>query len=157
MWLVEFWTAVTGVMAFGSFVVSILAYRRSGIRDLPPLGFGSSWRSGGQRGISFGFERLPGQPNWVVHSATVHRNWLRRCWLARGQEQGFSVLDDGEEVIHYGPDRPWRHRVLFDPPIAEGAVIIHPNAPTCRVTLKITLTTFPSPTIVRHIVSQRRD
>ena len=152
---IEIFTGITGLMAVRSFVLSGLAYRRSGVQDLPPIRVGHSWSSTGQRGISFDLERLPGRPNWVVYSATVSGNWRRRPWLARGQEREISVLDNGEEVIQYGPDSPWRHRVAFDPPRKEGAIMIHPAAPDCQVILKITLTTSPSSTVARHIVSKR--
>ena len=152
---IEIFAGITGLMAVASFVLSGLAYRRSGVQDLPPISVVWSWSSTGYRGISFDLERLPGRPHWVVHSATVSRNWRRRPWLAGGQERGISVLDNGEEVIQYGPDSPWRHRVVFDHPRKEGAVMIHPEAPDCQVTLKITLTTSPSPTVARHIVSKR--
>ena len=33
--------------------------------------------------------------------------------------------------------------------------MIHPEAPDCQVALKIILTTSPSPTVARHIVSKR--
>ena len=35
--------------------------------------------------------------------------------------------------------------------------MIHPDVPSCQVTLKITLSTSPSPTLLRHITSKRRD
>ena len=152
---IEIFAAITGLMAVASFALSGLAYRRSGVKDLPPISVGWSWDGAGQRGVYFDLERLPGRPHWVVHSATVNRNWRRRPWLAGGRERGTHVLDNGEEIIQYGPDSPWRHSVVFDHPKKEGAVMIHPEAPDCRVALKIILTTLPSPTVVRHIVSKR--
>ena len=154
---VEVSSVITGSMAIASVVLSGLAYRRSGVQDLPRVDFWRSWTSGGQRGIIFDLEQLPGQPDWVIDGASVRWNWRHRQWLAHGQERFYNEYFDGEPVNRWVPATPWEHRVKFDPPKKHGGVMLHPDAPDCQVTLRITLSTSPSPTVVRHVTSKKRN
>ena len=61
----------------------------------------------------------------------------------------------GEWIEFYGPTGPWEQCVIFDPPVIEGALVLHSETPDCEVKLKLTLKTLPSPTVVRRIVIKR--
>ena len=93
------------------------------------------------RYISFDVERVPGRPDWNVASASIHRNWRRMRFLAHGDAgeiSGYGTAD------YYIASSPWERRIVFDPPVPAGVVVIHPDAPDCEVVLKMTLNTSPN-------------
>ena len=74
--------------------------------------------------------------------------------MARGQVYDVQVIDD-DWIEFYEPAGPWQQCVIFDPPVIEGALVLHPDTPDCEVKLKLTLRTLPSPKVVRRIVLKR--
>ena len=143
------------LIAVGALWVSFRGYRVGKIQALPRLAIYRSWGSKGQRTVSFEIEWLPGRPDWVVAGASVRRNWRKRPFIARGQLEDAYEDEYGQKVTYYKPSGPWECRIIFDAPRRQGAVILHPEAPDCEVTLEITLTTLPSPTERRRIKIKR--
>ena len=114
----------------------------------PEIGWMSS--STGSRSLDFTIKRTSDNADWVVASASIKGNWRRRRYLARGS---LVHEDEFEGAIYKNchPTGPWQQRVIFDPPVGEGALVIHHEALDCEVKLKLTLRTLPSPTVVRRI------
>ena len=143
------------LVALGSYWTSHKAQKISEIQALPrtPIGGLSTW--GGNRCIDFEVEWLSGRPDWVVASASIRWNWGRRRLLALGQLEYSDKDPDGDIINLYQPSGPWKHHIIFDPPVRKGGIVLHPDAPDCQIRLKITLSTMPSPEITRYIISKR--
>lgn len=149
----EVLSIIAAMAAAGSLLVAYMAYRIAALQALPHPNIG--WTAGpGQRSLSFTITRDVGKADWVVTSATIRGNWRRRRYLARGQVYDVQVIDD-DWIEFYEPAGPWQQCVIFDPPVIEGALVLHPDTPDCEVKLKLTLRTLPSPKVVRRIVLKR--
>ena len=55
--------------------------------------------------------------------------------LAVGQPHRYIEDSDGSIVHLYKSSSTWERRIFFDPPVRNGAVVIHPAAPDCEVAL----------------------
>ena len=142
------------VGAAGSFWVAFKAYRIAALQALPHPDIGWMSSSTGHRSLDFTITRASGNADWVVTSATIRGNWRRRRHLARGlleHEEEF----EGEIIKSYGPTGPWEQCIIFDPPVTQGAIVLHPETPDCEVKLKLALKTLPSPKVVRRIMLKR--
>ena len=149
---------IAALIASGSLLISRRAQNISEIQALPKVGLGLTWSGGGGRDLYINLEQISGHPDWVVASATVRRtwrNWHERCFLARGEV--VDHFEDEYRLILPCTKRTgnWERRITYEPPIREASIFLHPDAPDCEVTLEITLSTSPSPTIKRHIKSLR--
>ena len=128
--------------------ISLRAYRVAALQLLPrlPVGTGAVRTVGGSghRYIEFEAESVSGRPDWMVAGASIRWNWRRMRFLAHGESEYSEEADCGNTYHHYVPHLPWERRVVFDPPVKAGVVMIHPDAPDCEVLLKITLSTSPN-------------
>ena len=150
----EILSVIAAVGATGSLLVAYLAYRIVARQALPHPGIGWLSSSTGSRSLDFTIKRTSDNADWVVASASIKGNWRRRRYLALGALEQEDELE-GEIYKIYQPTGPWQRRIIFDPPISEGAIVIHHEAPDCEVKLKLTLSTLPSPTVVRRIKLRR--
>ena len=57
---------------------------------------------------------------------------------------------DGVSINHYEPSEEWQRCIEFDSPVRKGAIVLHPETPECEVKLELTLSTLPSPKLVRR-------
>ena len=55
--------------------------------------------------------------------------------LAVGQPHRYLEDSDGSTVHLYKSSSTWARRIFFDPPVRNGAAVIHPDAPDCEVAL----------------------
>ena len=150
----EMLSVIAAVGATGSLLVAYLAYRIAARQALPHPEIGWMSSSTGSRSLNFTIKRTSDNADWVVARASIKNNWRRRPFLARGalvHEDEF----EGNIYRSYRPTGPWQQRIIFDPPLTEGAIVIHEEAPDCEVKLKLTLRTLPSPTVVRRIKLRR--
>ncbi len=150
----EILSVIAAVGAGGSFWVAYMAYRIAALQAFPHPDIGWMASSRGVRSLNFKITRASGSPDWVVTSASVRGNWSRRRYMARGfleYEEEF----EGEIYSFYKATGPWQHRIIFEPPLTEGAIVLRPGTPDCEVKLKITLRTLPSPTVVRRLKLKR--
>ena len=146
--------AIAALGAAGSFWVAYKAYCVAALWALPRPDIGWESSSTGHRSLAFTTTRASNNAGWVVTSATIRGNWRRRRYLARGLL--VHVEEFGDDIIEsYEPTGPWGHCVIFDPPVPEGAIVLHPEAPDCEVKLKLVLRTLPSPKVVRRIMLKR--
>ena len=150
----EVLSIVAVVVAVGSLLTSYRGYRIAAFQALPHPRIGWESSSTGHRSLDFRISRSSGDPDWVVAGASVRGNWRRRCYLARGVLEHAGEFD-GEMIESYRPNGSWQRCIVFDPPLMQGAVVLHPEAPDCEVKLRLTLRTLPSPTIVRRIKLKR--
>ena len=143
-------SAIAVVVATCSMAIAYMAYRIAVRQTLPHPDIG--WMSvyNGHRSLDFKITRTPGSADWVVAGASVRGNWRRRPYMARGYVVHAEEFED-DIYKTYGPTGPWQHRIIFDPPLTEGAIVLHPDTPDCEVKLIITLRTLPSPRVVRRI------
>ena len=142
------------VLAAASFWVAYMAYRIAALQALPHPDIGWTARSTGQRSLDFQITRTSGNADWAVQSASIRGNWRRRRHLARGVLEGEETFE-GDTVKFYATTGPWQRCIIFDPPVAGGGIVLHPDAPDCEVKLKLTLRTLPSPKVVRRIKLKR--
>ena len=154
MSLSESWAIIAVLLSMGSLLIAYKAYGIAAFHALPhpEIGWLAKW--GGTRSLDFEITRPAGGPAWVIESASIRRNWRRQRYLARGSLQDAQEVD-GEIIREYEPIGPWEHRIIFDPPVTRGALVLHTDTPDCQLKLRITLSTLPSPTIVRRIKLSR--
>jgi hypothetical protein len=145
--------AIVGALA--SVFISYKAYRIAAVQALPRLKIGGMATWGASRSVAFEVEWIPGHPDWVVTSASIRRNWRRRYLLAHSELEYSHEAPDGEIINEYKSSGPWKRRITFDWPVKQGGIVLHRDTPDCEVTLKMVLTTSPSPTVFRHIKSRR--
>ncbi len=100
-------------------------------------------KGGVHRQIEFEVEWVPGRPEWTIASAVIRRNWRRKRFLAIGEFEYEEVVSNDHIISHYIPRRSWDRRIVFDPPVRHGVVVVHPDAPDCEVLLKVTMSTSP--------------
>ena len=151
---VEILSIIAAVGAAGSLGVAYKAYRITALQALPHPNIGWLSSARGHRSLDFRITRASDNRDWVVVSASIRGNWWRRRYIARGflgNEEDF----EGTVVGFYQASGPWQHCVNFDPPVTEGAIVLHPDTPDCEVKLKITLRTLPSPVAVRRFKLKR--
>ena len=145
---------IAAIGAAGSFWIARKAYRVAEIQVLPRPNIGLESSPTGHRSLAFTTIRASNNADWVVMSATIRGNWRRRRYLARGEL--VHVEEFGDDTIEfYEPTGPWEQSIIFDPPVPEGAIVLHPEAPDCEVKLKLVLRTLPSPKVVRRIMLKR--
>ena len=150
----EMLSVVAALGATGSLLVAYLAYRIAVRQALPHPEIGWMSSSTGSRSLDFTIKRTSDNADWVVASASIRHNWRRRRHLALGVLEHEDAFE-GNIYRSYRPSGPWQNRIIFDPPLTEGAIVIHHEAPDCEVKLKLTLRTLPSPTVVRRIKLRR--
>lgn len=150
----EVLSVIAAMGAAGSLMVAYMAYRIAVLQALPQPDIGWMSSSTGDRSLDFKVTRNPGSADWVVTRASIRGNWLRRRHMARGVLVHAEEFE-GDVYKTYRASGPWQDRIIFDPPIAEGAIVLHPDTPDCEVKLRITLRTLPSPTVVRRIKLNR--
>ena len=143
-------SAIAAVAAISSAVAAYMAYRIAARQALPHPNIGWMSSTSGHRSLDFKVERASGSADWVVASVSIRGNWRRRRLIARGYPLHTDDVD-GKAVTTYEASGPWQHRIIFDPPLTEGAIVLHPDTPDCEVKLRITLSTLPSPTVERRI------
>ena len=150
----EILSVIATVGATGSLLVAYLLYRIAARQALPHPQIGWMASSTGRRSLDFTINWTPGNAEWVVASASIRHNWRRRRYLARGvlvHEDEF----EGEIYKAFNPSGPWQQQIIFDPPLREGAIVIHDEAPDCEVKLKLMHRTLPSPKVVRRVKLRR--
>ena len=150
----EILCVIAAVGAVGSLGVAYMAYRLAALQGLPHPDIISTSSPDGSRSLSFQISRPSGHPEWVVTSASVSGNWRRRPYLARGSVE-YNEEVRGKISISHRAIEHWQHRIIFDPPLTEGSILLRADAPDCEVRLLITLRTLPSPTVVRRFKSER--
>ena len=136
----EVLSIVAVVVAVGSLVTSYRGYRIAAFQALPHPRIGWESSTTGHRSLYFRMSLSSGDPDWVVAGVSVRGNWRRRCYLAHGVLEHAEMLD-GQWIESYQPTGSWQRCIVFDPPLIEGAVVLHPEAPDCEVKLKLTLST----------------
>ena len=134
--------------------IAYMAYRIAALQALPHPDIGWESSSTGHRSLDFKITRASGNADWVVTSASIRGNWLRRRYLARGSVEHEHEFQ-GEIIRSYQPAGPWLQYIVFNSPVTPDAIVLHPETPDCEVKLKITLRTLPSPTVVRRIKLKR--
>ena len=150
----EVLSVIAAVVAVVSTGMAYMAYRIAARQALPHPDIGWTSADSGHRSLDFKVTRAPGSADWVVASGSVRRNWTRRRHMARGYLVHAEEIE-GDPHKTYEPAGPWQHCIIFDPPLTEGAIVLHPDTPDCEVKLKITLRTLPSPTVIRRIKLNR--
>ena len=150
---------IAAVMAAGSLLISRRAKNISELQALPRVSVVREWLGrlrGGERNLYFNVERISDRPDWVVVSVRIRRTWRnvrKRCFLARGEVVGYSRGTDGRSLPNGSRTGNWESCIVYEPPVREAVVFLHPEAPDCEVTLEVILNTAPSPTIKRRIKS----
>ena len=144
------------LIAAGSLLTSRRAHNISEIQALPRVSLVRTWSGREGRDLYINLEQISDRPDWVVASVSVRRtwwNWRERRFLARGEVEDHVEYISWDTLPSSRRTGNWERRITYEPPIREAAIFLHPDAPNCEVTLEITLTTSPSPTIKRHIKS----
>ena len=147
------------IIAAGSLLISRRAHKISEMQVLPRIDLVRTW-AGWERGrnLYVKIEQTSDRPDWVVARASVRRtwkNWRQRCFLARGEVTGWDELGGWRTYPICEQTGGWEQFIAYEPPIKEVVIFLPPEAPDCYVTLEIRLITAPSPTIKRHINSQK--
>ena len=115
--------AIATVAAIFSAVAAYMAYRIAALQALPHPDIGWTSSTSGHRSLDFKVTRAPGSAEWVVASVSIRGNWRRRRQIARGYLVHAEDVD-GEIVGTYEASGPWQHRIIFDPPLTEGAIFL---------------------------------
>ena len=147
-----FWTVVTAVGVFVTAVVTAvfgyLQSRNTTLYNLPTLAIRHDKLMDGSVWIDFQVKSVEGRPDWDVGSITVCRNWRRRRLLCDGTllcAQGDPRLWSPMNIpFDYKDQAPWRQRLVYDPPVTRGIVLIHAEAPPF-VSLRFTVCLSSSP------------
>ena len=78
----EILSIIAATVAVGSLFVAYLSYRIAARQALPHPNIGWTSSTTGHRSLSFNITRAPGNVDWIVTSASIRGNWLRRRYLA---------------------------------------------------------------------------
>ena len=154
--------AVAVAIAFVSLIVSYRAHKWSQIQALPSISVQRTWStSSGERSLHITLEPTPDRQDWVIASAGVRRTWRnlrtwrKPCWIARGEISEPDVMDDGTPYYRCRKVGDWQRCLTYGGGRMAVAIFVQPDAPDCDVAFEITLSTSPSPVVIRYAKSPR--
>ena len=154
-----FVAGIAVLIAIGSLLISRRVQKISELQALPRVSVVRTWLGrlrGGERNLYFNVEQISDRPDWVVARVSIKRSWRnfrKRCFLARGEVVSHSPNSFGRILPNSERTGNWERCIVYEPPVRDAAVFLHPDTPDCEVKLEIVLNTSPSPIIKRHIKS----
>ena len=151
--------AVAVAIAFVSLIMSYRSHKWAQIQALPSISVQRTWStSSGERSLHIILEPTPDRQDWVIASAGVRRNlrtWRKPCLIARGEISEPDVMDDGTLYYRYRKVGDWERCLTYGGGRMAVAIFVQPDAPDCDVAFEITLSTSPSPVVIRYAKSPR--
>ena len=142
---------VAGFLAAGvGFLVKKLLSSGRGKEDMkgyeqPYLRSGINTHRGGPPMLSFSLMTASGAREWLVTEVSPTGVWLpwlfcRRRYLAL---IGDAIWDQYGLFVEFKTPDPWGRRIVFDPGVELGDVLIHPDTPDCSLSLKLRMRSRP--------------
>ena len=147
--------AVAVAIAFVSLIVSYRTHKWSQIQALPSIIVQRAWSTSGERSLHIILEPTPDRQDWVIASAGVRRTWRKPCLIARGEISEPDVMDDGTLYYRCRKVGDWERCLTYVGGRRAVAIFVQPDAPDCDVAFEITLSTSPSPVVIRYAKSPR--
>ena len=127
------------ITALGIVATTVIAWLVYRARHNLPLASVSPWRQPAPdlpRVVRFKLDR-GAKSKWLVRKVYI-RDMRGPCLSGPGEEVR------GGEVLGYHPRTPWQRSFVFDPPVSDGVVLLHPDVPThFSLSLSVSLRTQP--------------